>query len=385
MTRSPPLRELAWATLFMAAFAACAGEVSSAGPTGGANASGGNGGTGGKNPTGGNGPNTGGKAGSGGSSGSGGSGPADSFYVKDGKLYDPCGEAVLLRGINRMAIYADPGGKSYPALAKTGANAVRIMWQTDPSVGADTLAANLQAAVDAKLIPVPGLWDATGDFSKMSAVEDWWTSDAVVAVVKRFTDEMIVNIANEAGNDVSDGDWGSTYNRIIMHLRQKGVHALLAVDAANYGRNVEQLLRLAPSVLAADPDHNVIFDWHEYDASSTEKARITKAFELAVSQKLALMVGEFASGGSGACDRPIPYSFLMAEAQRTGVGYFPWSWDNFNGDCKMGGSSLFDMVSDPLDASTLRPGWATEVCISDPNSIQKTSVRPHLMATGSCR
>ena len=393
LTAARPRRVILSVLLAGSVLTACGGGVSGTGTGGGGGSSdtggrsgegtGGERATGGTGGMGGHGTGTGGRPSS--TGGSSGSQPHSSFYVQDDKVYDRCGERVVLRGVNRMAIYDDPDGKSYPSIAKTGANAVRIMWMTDDSVSADQLAGNLQAAVDAKLIPIPGLWDATGDFSKMNDVETWWTRDDVVKVVKQFADKMIVNIANEAGSDVPDGTWTSTYNRIIMHLRQVGIHALLAVDAANYGRNVEQLLRLAPAVLAADPDHNVLFDWHEYDAGDTEKARITKSFDGAVAAKLALMVGEFANGGSGACSRPIPYTHLIAEAQRTGVGYFPWSWDNFNGDCKSGGSSIFDMVGDPMDFGSLKSGWPTEVCLSDPNSIQKTSVRPHSMVDGTCQ
>jgi len=100
---------------------------------------------------------------------------------------------------------------------------------------------------------------------------------------------------------------------------------------------------------------------------------------------VALMVGEFANGGAGDCSADIPFTWLMSEAQRTGVGYFPWSWDTINADCEQGGDSIFNMVTDPYSFASLKSGWPTQVCTTDPNSIAKTSVRPKSMMTGACQ
>ncbi|MCC7404320.1 MAG: hypothetical protein IT288_07975, partial [Bdellovibrionales bacterium] len=56
--------------------------------------------------------------------------PRTAYYVDQGKLYDPCGEEVILRGVNKMAAFADRPGDSFPEIAKTGANTVRFMWLT---------------------------------------------------------------------------------------------------------------------------------------------------------------------------------------------------------------------------------------------------------------
>jgi hypothetical protein len=64
-----------------------------------------------------------------------------------------------------------------------------------------------------------------------------------------------------------------------------------------------------------------------------------------------------------------------------------WSWDNFNGDCKQGNASPFDMVSDGIHLSTLKAGWATEVVTTDPASIAKTAKRTpwQLSKAGTCQ
>lgn len=91
----------------------------------------------------------------------------------------------------------------------------------------------------------------------------------------------------------------------------------------------------------------------------------------------------------GACGQAVPYQHLITRAAASGVGYFPWSWDNFNGDCSNGTSSAFDMVADGLHASTLKAGWATEVVTTHAASIQKTSKRTlwqtkAAVASGKC-
>ncbi|MCC5929436.1 MAG: hypothetical protein JJU28_09345 [Cyclobacteriaceae bacterium] len=55
------------------------------------------------------------------------------MQVKGRHLYDPCGEQVVLWGINEMFIWSDDptGEKIMPEITKTGANAVRIVWLTD--------------------------------------------------------------------------------------------------------------------------------------------------------------------------------------------------------------------------------------------------------------
>ena len=325
---------------------------------------------------------------SGGAAGASAPGPRDAtqypgLYVDGSALFDRCGARVVLRGINKMAVYEDRQGTSFAEIAKTGANAVRFMWMT--AVAASEMDQTLAAAAAAHLVAMPELHDATGDFSKMSAVETFWTSPGAVAVIKKYAPQLIVNIANEAGQDVDDNTYTTTYTRIVSHMRQVGIHVPLVIDAAGWGRNVEQLLKLAPAIQSQDPDRNLIFSWHEYDSGASETSRITKSFEGANKAGLALMVGEFANVGSGACGTPIPYQFLLAEAARLQIGLFPWSWDNMNGDCKTGGGqSPFDMTTDGIHMSTLRPGWATEVATTDPNSIKNTSVVPKSLSTGSC-
>jgi mannan endo-1,4-beta-mannosidase len=305
------------------------------------------------------------------------------YYVDQGKLLDPCGVEVVPRGVNKMAVYADRAGNSFPEIAKTGANMVRFMWLTE--VPASEAVQTLQRAVDSKLIPVWELHDATGDFSKMSTIDAYWNNPATVAVLRQFESHVIVNLANEAGDyNVSDSTFTSTYSSIIAKLRNAGLRMPFMIDAAGWGRNVEQLLRVAPAILAADPLKNVIFSWHQYDVGPDQPARVANMFSTAVTQKIPLLVGEFGPVSAGACSQAVDYQTVMSQAQSHGLGYLAWSWDNNNGDCITSGGSAFDMVADGINLSTLKSGFATVVTLSHAASIQKTSVRTHWQNLGRC-
>ena len=52
------------------------------------------------------------------------------FFVQDSFLYSKDNEKVVLRGVNHMFIWTDREGKTIPEIAKTGANCVRIVWNT---------------------------------------------------------------------------------------------------------------------------------------------------------------------------------------------------------------------------------------------------------------
>lgn len=296
------------------------------------------------------------------------------MYTQGADLYAHCGEKVLLRGVNQMSIWTDPTGSSYPTIAGFGSNTVRIVF-TQMGTPSD-LDALLTKAEENKLIPMAELHDATGMFPLVGAAVAWWTQPSVVQVVQKHQRWMLLNIANEAGdNNVADATFQNTYTQAITAIRQTGVTVPIVIDGTGWGQKVEQLLAVGPALLAADPQRNVVFSWHEYSGGEQEKARITTSYERSKSLGLVLINGEFASAGAGGCTANIPYQWLLSEAQRVGIGWLAWSWDTSNSDCKSGTSSIFDMTTTLTSASGLKPGWATDVVLSDPNSIKNTSVR----------
>ena len=299
---------------------------------------------------------------------------APGFYVQGRHLYTKDGEKVVLRGVNRMAVWAEPTGSfSLPQIEKTGANVVRIMWMMGKP--AEDFDAIIRNTIKLGMIPMIEIHDATGDWSKLPKVIDYWVNPATVAVIKRHEKYLLVNIANEAGWFVSDDAFKQDYLSAATRMRAAGIHVPLIIDASRWGRNVEQLLNTGPWLQQQDPDHNLIFSVHWYHADNNTE-RITTALEKAVALNLPLIVGEFAHKEVG-CRGTIAYQHLIKECQRLEIGWLAWEWggEPHNSDCR-------EMDMTPTGRFEDLQGWGKEVTLTDPNSIKNTSIRPQFILRG---
>lgn len=293
------------------------------------------------------------------------------FYVQGRHLYTKNGEKVILRGVNRMAVWAEPTGRfSLPQIEKTGANAVRIMWMMGKS--AEEFDEIVRNTVQLGMIPIIEIHDATGDWSKLPAVIDYWLNPATVAVIKRHQEYLLVNIANEAGNDVSDNDFKEAYKSAVIRMRAAGIHVPLIIDPSSWGRNVEQLLNTGTWLQEQDPDHNLMFSVHWWHSDNNTE-RITTALEKSVALKLPLIVGEFAHKEVG-CKGNIAYKHIIKEGQRLEIGWLAWEWggEPHNADCR-------EMDMTPTGLFEDLEKWGKEVAVTDQNSIRNTSVRPQFI------
>lgn len=298
------------------------------------------------------------------------------YFVEGRRLFDRCGEEVVLRGVNKMVVWTDrTGARSFPEIAKTGANVVRIVWSTEARP--EEMDAPLANAVASGMIPMIELHDATGNWEKLPGLVEYWTRPETVEVLRRHEANLLLNIANEAGDaSVTDEEFRAGYREAILRLRAAGTRTPLVIDAAGWGRAEDQLLRAAPSLLEVDPERNLLFSVHWWH-SDNDTARITRALEEWVRRDLPLVVGEFAHKEAG-CRGRIAYEHILAEGQRLGIGWMAWSWGPGNADC-----AEMDMTEDGT-YETLH-GWGLEVAVTDPNSIRNTSVRPFSLVHGRCR
>lgn len=298
------------------------------------------------------------------------------FRVVGRHLYDRCGEKVILRGVNKMTVWTDINGESFPEMAKTGANVVRIVWITTGAV--DKFDAVITKCVENKMIPMVELHDATGEWDKLPAMVDWWTKDEVVSVIQKHEEYLLVNIANECGNTVSNADFLSGYSTAVTRMREAGIHVPIVIDGAGWGKDINILQATGPDLITTDPDHNLLFSVHMWwipDWGYNDQT-ITSEIAQSVQMNLPLIVGEFGNTAAS-CVGTINYKLIMKECQENEIGWLAWSWGPGNSDCPS-----MDMTTDSK-FETLS-GWGLEVAVTDEYSIKNTSVRPKSILNGAC-
>ena len=339
---------------------------------------------GGANPGGSPNAGSGGAGGAGGAGGSGGGDTLPGFYVNDRFLYDKCGNKVILRGINEMIVWSSgkDGDPEYAEIAKTGANVVRIVWNKSGAASALAIA----NALEQKLIPMVENHDATGDITKVPAAVDYWVKEDVVAVLKKYEDKVLLNIANEAGDTACTAeDYEATYKDAIARLRDVGYKMPIVIDSSSWGTDVNRLQESGPALIEADPLKNILLSAHAYwnDTTGTGAEQRLQAM---ADKGLPFIVGEVADTSAGTCK---PGSFnvtaFMDVAQRLEVGWLAWSWGGVpNNDCKDKdtGVGMFDMTSDGTFDGL--QGWGKVMATDDPNSIKNTAVLAPYIATGTC-
>ncbi len=295
------------------------------------------------------------------------------FKVKGRHLYDKDGEKVVMYGVNEMSIWGDiDGGKSLPEIRKTGANTVRLVWGlAGPARKLDILIYNCRIN---NMIPMIELHDATGDFSKLESLVDYWTNPEVVEVIKRHQEYLIVNIGNEVGQNVSKADFISGYTKAVNRMREAGIHVPLVIDASSYGQDIDMLQAAGPELIKADPDKNLMFSvhmWWPYMWGNSDK-KVVDEIQESVDMELPLIVGEFGHQWEESENGAIPYKTILEQCHLNEVGYLAWSWGPGNNP-----QTFLDMTTDGTFNTLVE--WGEEVCINNKHSIKNISVRPASM------
>jgi mannan endo-1,4-beta-mannosidase len=301
------------------------------------------------------------------------------MYVNGRYLYTAANEKVILRGVNEMywGLGDRSGAEIIGEIAKTGANSVRIGWIT--TVGTVTEFDNaINNCINNKMIPVGEMHDATGDFNKVQTCLNFWKRSDVVAVINKHKKWFILNIANEAGDgSVTDDQYKAKYKDAISQLRNAGIEVPLLIDAAEYGNNIEQVIRCWSEIFNSDPIKSVMFSGHTY-WNSNHQSRLDNAINSIVSANIPVMFGESPTPTAFDCTTS-PYAYFLQKFQQNEIGWQAWSWGKVpNGDCKpANGRSLFDITTDGKfgNWSPNNP-WAVDITINSPNSIKNTSIRP---------
>jgi len=304
---------------------------------------------------------------------------ADGFHVIGRHLYDRCGERVVLRGINKMIIWMDrDGDPSCAEIARTGANSVRMVWLMEGS--ASELDEAITNCVDADLIPMIELHDGIGDLSMLPSLVDYWTRPDIVDVIERHRRYLLINIGNEVGDaGVTPWEFRTGYETAVQEMRAAGIHVPLIIDGTDWGKDIDVLQSEGPALIAADPDHNLIFSVHMWWPLRWGYTAQTVIDELeeSVAMELPLVVGEFGNKWDNFGPGEIPYLTILEETHRHGIGMFPWEWGPGNNPqtwLNMTEDGTFDTLFD----------WGLDVGVTHRFSISNTAIRPNSMVTGRC-
>ncbi|TAL67494.1 MAG: T9SS type A sorting domain-containing protein [Bacteroidetes bacterium] len=322
--------------------------------------------------------------------------PRTTLYVNGRYLYTPCDEKVVIRGVNKMIVWTNDLNlrkATYAEIRKTGANCVRIVWlaapgQTEVDAGPDGLDRTIQDCIDNKLIPMVELHDATGYWPGLQQCVNYWISPAVLNVVKKHEKYLLLNIANECGDDqVNDEMFKAGYEDAVNQIRAAGIKCPLVIDGSDWGKNLGQLRNTGQYLLNADSEHNLLFSVHMYWAVSdgANAAYITNEIQQSVNIELPFIIGEFSDkfNRDKGCNYETDYNTIIKLCRENDIGWLAWEWGPGN-EYADPTCDIMNMTTDSY-FNTLRDTWAKVVAETSPYSIQNTSLTSkYIMNGGKC-
>ncbi|WP_433946873.1 glycoside hydrolase family 5 protein [Paenibacillus sp. SN-8-1] len=292
---------------------------------------------------------------------------ASGFYVSGTKLYDSTGKPFMMRGVNHAHNwYKNDLNTAIPAIAKTGANTVRIVLSNGSQYTKDDLNSvkNIISLVSQnKMVAVLEVHDATGkdDRASLDAAVNYWISIKDALIGKE--DRVIVNIANEWYGSWDGNGWANGYKQAIPKLRNAGIKNTLIVDCAGWGQYPQSIVDYGASVFAADSLKNTVFSIHMYQYAGKDAATVKSNMENVLNKGLALIIGEFGGYHQGA---DVDETAIMKYGQEKGVGWLAWSWYGNSSDL-----SYLDLATGPAGSLT---SWGNTV-VNGTNGIKSTSVK----------
>ena len=302
------------------------------------------------------------------------------FFVFEGKVYDASGHTFVMKGPNNNHAWGSYAS-NYNAIdhiARTGANAARaVMYQdivADPTHNwtdaADT-PARRKVVVERYLangvVPIVEDHASIQDSSSQSnpaalhEITTHWLDNA--AWLKQYERYVILNIANEwgppAGASGTNTVWRDNYITQVQRLRAgpdgniatqaDNINALIMIDAGQWGQDFNTLQYHADDILAADPQHNVVFSIHLYgqwraddrnfevnNAANSDFGPWNMVTRLAALKNagIPLVIGEWAwEDFRDFNDLHSPYAAyrtrrVMELADELGIGWLGWSWNH---------------------------------------------------------
>ncbi|WP_025723678.1 cellulase family glycosylhydrolase [Paenibacillus polymyxa] len=288
------------------------------------------------------------------------------FYINGTTLYDANGNPFVMRGINHAYTwYKGQELAAIPAIAKTGANTIRIVLSDGQQWTKDNLS-ELQNLITLseqnKLVVVLEVHDGTGSDSAtvLNNIANYWIEMKGALIGKEST--VILNIANEWYGTWDGGGWAQGYKSVIPKLRNAGIKNTIMVDGAGWGQYPQSIFDYGTEVFNADPLKNTMFSIHMYEYAGGNAATVKSNMDNVLNKNLALVIGEF---GIKHTSGDVDEATIMSYAEQKGVGYLAWSWKG-----NSAGLDYLDMATDWEGTSFTEQG---RIIIEGPNGIRATS------------
>ncbi|WP_245237477.1 glycoside hydrolase family 5 protein [Paenibacillus ihuae] len=301
---------------------------------------------------------------------------ASGFYVSGTKLMDSTGQPFVMRGVNHAHTwYKDQLSTAIPAIAKTGANTVRIVlsngskWSLDDMNAVNSI---LSLCKQNKLIAVLEVHDATGSDSltDLNTAVNYWIGIKNALIGKE--DSVIINIANEWYGTWDGANWANGYKQAIPKLRSAGLNHTLIVDSAGWGQYPASIVNYGTEVLNADPLKNTMFSIHMYEYAGGNASTVKSNIDNVLSKNLALIIGEF---GGQHTNGDVDEATIMSYSKEKGVGWLAWSWKGNSSDL-----AYLDMTNDWSGSSLTSFG---NTVVNGSNGIKATSVLSGIFGGGN--
>jgi mannan endo-1,4-beta-mannosidase len=294
------------------------------------------------------------------------------LQVKGSKLHDLNNLPITLRGVNKLFVFEhDPvkrqGVNIIPEIAKTSSNCIRVVW----GMARKNIQGNIEATSVQELeniiirckanniIAVVGLWDFTNEgndfgLARLSELVDFWVRPDVVEMLKQHEDNLIINIANEAGTQGDDDDnnlnaflpfFIAQYITAIQRIRATGLNVPLMIDGLDFGKSLRcfsfirngQAINTVSELLNADSIRNLIFSFHAYwpKRDTDGNSFVDNIFNQAIKDGYCFVIGELSRFGAWAgseaesvCSEngEVDYARFVKLCFANRVGYMLWEW-----------------------------------------------------------
>lgn len=292
---------------------------------------------------------------------------APGFYVDGYKLMDANDNQFIIRGVNNPHIWWDSQSfTALDAIAWNSFNSVRIVWEKGGS--ASRLDEIISRCIELEMIPMPELHDGTGsnNVDDLLDMANYWIQNDVKAVIEKYKKHLLLNIANEWGdNNQSEEDWKEAYKQAITLIRNAGIDVTLVIDATKWGQGVNCHKSYGQELLDHDPQHNLLLDIHMYGSWNDSNKIEDELYNLR-QLNLPILIGEFGynyQNGNNNLGCEVDHTKVLEQCTIREYGYMPWSWCGNNQE-----NAWLDLSSDWNDLNW----WGSEI-VNDQYGIKNTS------------